>query len=74
MCAFHLRVDHDGDTCVDMIKYKQMVDNKEQTIEYPKSEDDHAPCAESEFFFLEYELDSKIGGDYFETLEEPQLT
>lgn len=31
MCAFHLRADHDGDTCADMIRYKYMVDNKEQT-------------------------------------------
>lgn len=50
MCAFHRREDHDGDTCADIIRYRKMVDNKEQTIEYPESEDDHAPCGGSNFF------------------------
>lgn len=25
---FHLRTDHYGDTCTDMIRYKKMVENK----------------------------------------------
>ena len=45
MCTFHLRLDHDGDTCANMIRYRQMMDRKDQTIEYPKSKDDHAPQA-----------------------------
>ena len=57
MCAFHLRADHVGDTCADMIRYRQMVDNKEQKIEYPESEDDHAPCGETKKYLLEYESD-----------------
>lgn len=73
MCAFHLRADHDGDTCVDMIRYKHMMNNKEQIVEYPKSEDDHTPCGDSKNFFLEYESNSKTRGDYFATLDGPQL-
>lgn len=73
MCAFHLRVDHDGDACADMFRNRQMVDNKEQTIKYPKSEDDHAPCGDSENYLLEHESGSKASSDYFATLEGPQL-
>ena len=58
MCAFHLRADHDGDTCADMIRYKQMVDNKEQIVEYLESEYDHAPYGNSIKKFFEYELES----------------
>ena len=49
------------------------MDKKEQTIEYLESEDDHAPCGDSKNYFLEYESDLEIGGDYFATLERPQL-
>ena len=71
MCAFHLSIDHDAYTCADMIRYRNMVDKKEKKIEYPKSEDDHAPCSDSENYFLEYELDSEVGGDYFGIIEGP---
>ena len=40
-------------------------------MEYLESEDDHDPCSNSENFFLEYETDSEIGGDYFATLDGP---
>lgn len=73
MCVFYLRVDHDGDTCVDMIKYRQMEEEKEKRIEYPKSEDNHAPHGDSINLFYEYESDSENGGDCFATLDGPQL-
>ena len=46
MCAFHLSANHNRDTCADIIRYNQILDKKEQTLEYPKSEDDHAPCGD----------------------------
>lgn len=64
-CAFHLREDHDGDTCADMTIYKQMEEEKEQRIEYLESEDGHAPHGDSINLFCEYELDSETRGDYF---------
>lgn len=51
-----------------------MVDNKEQTIEYLESGDDHAPCADFENYFLECESNSEAEEDCFATLEGPQLT
>jgi hypothetical protein len=48
-----------------------MMDKKYQTIEYPKSKDGHAPYGNSKNYFLEYELDLEIEGDYFATLEGP---
>ena len=50
-----------------------MVDNKEKIVEYLESEDDHTPCGDCENFYLEYELDLEIGGDYFPTLDGPLL-
>ena len=32
-------------------------------MEYPESEDDHAPCGDSGNIYMEYELDSKGQGD-----------
>ena len=74
MCAFHLRADHDGDTCAYMIRYRQMEEEKEQRIEYPESDDDHAQHGDSINLFCEYESDLGNGGDCFATLDGPQLT
>jgi hypothetical protein len=59
MCSFHLREDHDGDKCVNMIKYKKIMENKEQIVEYLESEDGHTPYGDSELLFLDYESNSK---------------
>jgi hypothetical protein len=71
MCAFNLKVDHDGDTCVNMNRYRKMEEEKEQRIEYPESDDDHALHGNFVNLFCEYESDSENGGDCFSTLDGP---
>ena len=68
MCIFHLREDHDGDTFPKMNRYKQMNASKELIVESLKSEEDYAT---SDFgrFYLEYEIGSERGDNYFTTLD-----
>lgn len=73
-CAFHLRVDHDGNTCEDMIRYLQMRGEEVQRIEYLEDDDDHAPHGDSVNLYCEYESDLENGENCFATLEGPQLT
>ena len=48
---------------------KKLTTTNEITIEYPKSEEDYSRHGDSRTFFLEYELNLEVGGDYFTTLD-----
>lgn len=57
-----------------MNRYKNLTTTNELTIKYPKSKDDSSPHGDSGTFFLEYESDSKVGGDFFSTLDGIHMT
>ena len=54
MCAFHQREVYGDEACI---------------VEYMKSEDDHAPNADSVNSYLEYVSNSEDGCDYYATLD-----
>ena len=65
MCIFHLRENHDGDSCPEMNRHGQLTTSNELTIEYLESEDDYAPHGDSETFFLEYDWIQMLEVTYF---------
>lgn len=60
MCIFHLWVDYDDASYLEMNRYKKMTTSNELTIDYLKSEANSTPHCNSGTFFLDYESDLEV--------------
>lgn len=74
MFVFHLTDDHNGLTCLEMVRYIQMEANKETVEESLKGEGTPGVDGDYVNYFLEYESDSERGDDILITLQEPSHT
>lgn len=70
MFIFHLTNDHEGSTCPKNVRYEQLEAKKVVAANITIEEEPSKGPNISINYYLEYESDSKRGGDILLTLEE----